>query len=108
MQDVPLTNNVAEISNSLFKKCLHQSGPPCQGLNGKKPYEVLLASKLYLESEWQANNLSKYKQGDFEIKADFKQFLELNPEDMPFYHVELPKDTIKEINKTRAGKPLYK
>jgi len=101
--DVPLTNNVAETSNFLFKKYLKQTGPPCNNLNKKKPYEVLLASKFYLETEWHLIDLSKYQQEEIEIKEQFKSQLEKSSKDLPPYQFQTPKDIIKEIKRNHGG-----
>lgn len=104
LQDIPLTNNPAETSNAIFKGYLKITGKPNNNVNEKKTYEVLLACKHYLESEWQASDLAIYSQGEFEVKKEFKKYLLKKMEDMPHYHIRTSEDIIEEVNAVRAGK----
>lgn len=106
LQDVTLTNNPAETSNAVFKEYLRHSGNPKRLLNEKKTYEVLLACKNYLEYEWQNSDMANYGLGDFEIKDEFKNYLEKNMNDMPLYVIPTAQDMIEETNEKRTGNNL--
>lgn len=103
LQDIPLTNNPAETSNAVFKRNLRMTGKPNSNLNHKKTYEVLLACKNYLESEWQNSDLATYSQGEYEIKTEFKKYLLKKMEDMQHYQIPTSTDIIQEVNAARAG-----
>jgi len=108
LSDEPLTNNVAEATNAVFKGYLRSAGIPNQILNKKQLHEVILASKSFLECEWQALERSLYKQGDFEVKQKFQKFLLKNSRDMPPFNLALPNDVIRQINNDdRKGKHYF-
>ncbi len=47
--------------------------------------------------------MAKYNQGDFEIKDNFKPYLQRTPENLPFYDIPVPQDAIEEVKKAREG-----
>jgi len=98
-----LTNNVAEISNAIFKSYLKVVGVPYDDLNKKNLSEVIIASVTYLESEWQSLDRAVYGQGEFEIKPSFRHLMKKKVEEMPGYHIPTSNDIIARVNKLRSG-----
>ena len=103
LQDLCLTNNPAETSNAVFKNYLRLTGGSNEDLNKKKTYQVLLASKNYLEAEWYNSDLANYCQGEYEIKESFKYLIQLGITKKRHYKIPTSKDIIDQINANRKG-----
>jgi len=103
-----LTNNVAESSNAIFKAYLNEAGIPNKSLEKKTTYEVLAATRCYLESEWQSLDRAYYNQGEFQVKERFRKYLLKKSDKLPGYDIPTANDQISEQIKLRKGTFLKK
>jgi len=103
LEDKPLTNNVAETMNAIFKEYLATTGDFKENLNLKELHEVVLTCKSFLESEWQALDRSLYRLGEFEVKPEFQKFMWKKREAMPAYKFQTPNDILKQIIQSKTG-----
>jgi len=78
-----MTNNPAETSNFVFKMYLSATGSTSDKLSNKKTNQVIFGTKNYLELEWYNSEISVYSQGEFEVKNEYKKYMEKNIEEKP-------------------------
>jgi len=101
------TNNIAEASNAVFKMYLQNTGVPNKDLSTKKTYEVLAATRSYLESEWQGLDRASYMNGEYVIKNQYEKTLLKRQDQMPSYFIPTANDNIQKINDMRTGDDLF-
>jgi len=87
---------------------LNEAGIPNKSLEKKTTYEVLAATRCYLESEWQSLDRAYYNQGEFQVKERFRKYLLKKSDKLPGYDIPTANDQISEQIKLRKGTFLKK
>lgn len=103
LEEIPLSNNPAETSNFVFKTYLRATGIRSDELSKKKTSQVLFAAKSYLEMEWYNSAISIYSQGEYEVKSEYKRYMEKNIDDKPQLIYQTYHEVVKEVNDSRKG-----